>query len=285
MNVRKADFAGSWYPGTESECLRAIEQFSRDAVSCPDAGKATGGIVPHAGWFFSGQIACNVIACVCKTMKPETWVVLGGHLRVSDHFYIMKEGGWSTPIGVLPIDSELAEAVGSLHRFSVETEILHSQDNTIELQLPFLKYFTPDSMILPVGIPPTRDGLEMGQRIAEASKKLGRQTAVLGSTDLTHYGYNFGFAPEGFGEAAVDWVTSHNDRRMVDLIVRMDAEKILEEAAASHNACCAGAVAAAVSASEFLGAVKGVELKYATSYDKHKNDSFVGYVGVVFYSQ
>lgn len=283
MNTRQAYFAGSWYPGTQSECLSAMEAFSRQSLPCPDAGMALGGIVPHAGWFFSGQIAFNVIDCIIRSIKPETWVIFGQHLRASEPFHIMKDGRWSTPLGPLSVDRELADIVIAGSPFRVETDRGRGQDNTIELQLPFLKYFLPDSMILPVGAPPSPDCIAVGARIAEAARGLGRNIAVLGSTDLTHYGYNYGYSPKGGGQQAVDWVKSVNDRRIVDLIVRMDGEGVLKEASNNHNACCAGAVAAAISAAGSIGAVRGRELLYATSYDKHKDSSFVGYVGVVFY--
>jgi MEMO1 family protein len=283
MNARKADFSGTWYPGTESECLRAIQAFSSDTASCIDLGTVVGGIVPHAGWYFSGQIAFNVIACIGKTHAPETWILFGRHLHASDPFYIMKKGKWSTPLGALSIDEELAERVSAAYPFKVETETRCSQDNTIELQLPFLKYFSPDSMILPVGVPPSPDCIGVGVSVVEAAKNLGRTVKVLGSTDLTHYGYNYGYAPKGDGQDAVDWVVKENDRRMVELIVAMDGKGVLTEAALNRNACCAGAVAAAVSAAGSLGAVKGREILYGTSYDKHKDSNLVGYVGVVFH--
>jgi len=138
-------------------------------------------------------------------------------------------------------------------------------------------------MILPVGAPPSPASTEVGAGISKAAKSLGRRIAILGSTDLTHYGYNYGYTPKGSGPAAVDWVVKENDRRMVDLIVEMDGDGVLKEAARHRNACCAGAVAAAVSASGFLGATGGSELVYGTSYDKHKDSNFVGYVGVVFH--
>jgi hypothetical protein len=283
MDERKADFEGSWYPGTESECLRMIEDFLSNAAPCPDGGKLVGGIVPHAGWLFSGHIACNVISCIQKTFDPETWVVFGRHLHPSEPFYIMKKGSWGTPLGSLSIDEDLAARVVSGHEFRIETGTRYEPDNTIELQLPFLKYFSTDAMILPVGAPPSPVSLDVGAGIAEAAKSLGRTIAVLGSTDLTHYGYNYGYVPKGVGPAAVEWVTEGNDRRIVDLIVGMDAGGVLEEAARNRNACCAGAVAAAISAVGSMGAAGGSELIYATSYDKHKDSNFVGYVGVVFH--
>jgi AmmeMemoRadiSam system protein B len=61
MNIRKADFAGSWYPGSAGECEREINSFLSEKVKASSIENLVGGIVPHAGWYFSGSIACNVI--------------------------------------------------------------------------------------------------------------------------------------------------------------------------------------------------------------------------------
>ena len=105
---------------------------------------------------------------------------------------------------------------------------------------------------------------------------------ILGSTDLTHYGYNYGHTPKGGGREAVDWVKNENDKRAVDLMMAMDAEGVVEESLKNHNACCSGAVAAAISAAKSLGAQEGKKLIYSTSYDIRPDNSFVGYVGIVF---
>ena len=73
-----------------------------------------------------------------------------------------------------------------------------------------------------------------------------------------------------------------NDRRIIDTMLAMDAEKVINEALDSQNACCAGAAATAIEAAKHLGAEKAEAIAYATSYDKNPGDSFVGYVGVVF---
>ena len=62
--VRKAVFAGSWYPSSASECEREITGFLEEGKNLNPPGRAlVGGIVPHAGWYYSGSIACNVIHC------------------------------------------------------------------------------------------------------------------------------------------------------------------------------------------------------------------------------
>jgi AmmeMemoRadiSam system protein B len=283
MAVRRADFAGSWYPGNETDCRRAIEAFSKDSLPCPPAEKdRAGGILPHAGWFYSGKIACNVIECLKSDKMPDTVVIFGRHLHPGGSNYIMKEGTWVTPLGDLEIDHELADKLTREFRFHVETASRYEPDNTIELQLPFIKYFFPDSKILPVGVPPALSSLKIGQRVAQLSMETGRNTIILGSTDLTHYGYNYGYTPRGVGEDAVHWVKNENDKRVVDLMVAMDAPGVVEESLKNHNACCSGAAATAIAAAKGLGAKKGQKLVYSTSYDISPDSSFVGYVGIVF---
>jgi AmmeMemoRadiSam system protein B len=281
MAKRGADFAGSWYPDRDSDCRRAIEEFSRSGVPCP-SGVAVGGIVPHAGWVFSGKIACNVIRCLSERSSPDTVLLFGRHLHPSSRSYIMSEGIWATPLGDLEIDQELGKKLQTEFPFVLETAARYEQDNTIEVQLPFVKHYFPNVKIMPLGVPPAQASLRIGERAVEIARELGRKTLALGSTDLTHYGYNYGFAPKGSGKAALDWVKNENDKRLVDWILRMDAEEVIRESLTHHNACCSGAVAAAIAAAKKLGARQAQELIYATSYDVRPDNSFVGYVGVVF---
>ena len=68
MDTRKPVFAGSWYPAGKSECEAQIQEFLNDTrFRVSPASGYLGGIVPHAGWIFSGSLACNVIAA----LKPE----------------------------------------------------------------------------------------------------------------------------------------------------------------------------------------------------------------------
>jgi len=282
MAKRRADFAGSWYPAKASECEEIIKEFKRSGAPCPPGG--VGGIVPHAGWLYSGSIACNVIQCMSTGPAPDTVILFGRHLHPSSGYYLMKEGSWATPLGELQIDEELGEKLSAEFPFHIETATRYEQDNTIELQLPFIKYFFPDSKILPIGVPPSPASLRIGERAVELSKSLDRRIMVLGSTDLTHYGANYGFTPKGRGEGAVAWVKEENDRRLVDLILQMDPGGVIRESLENHNACCSGAAATAIAAAKRLGARRAEKLVYGTSYDVRPDQSFVGYVGVVFLS-
>jgi AmmeMemoRadiSam system protein B len=283
MKVRKSLFSGSWYPGNASACEKEIKSFLKEYCTETISDRPlTGGIVPHAGWYFSGSIACNVIHCLTREKSPDVFVIFGMHLNSGSPAYIMTEGAWETPFGVIEIENALARELCEKFSFQIETAERFTQDNTIELQLPFIKYFFKDAKIVPIGAPPTKDSLEMGKTVVAISKQLGLQLKVIGSTDLTHYGPNYGFMSHGRGASAVDWVRNENDRRVIDAMLTMEPEKVIKESTANQNACCGGAAATAIAAAKALGAQKAETIAYATSHDKSPGDSFVGYVGIVF---
>ena len=281
--LRRAIFAGSWYPSSAVECEREIAAFLVEGKKMQQpTGERVGGIVPHAGWFFSGSIACNVISCLKSDDPPDVLVVFGMHLHPESPCFMMTEGAWETPFGEIQVEEQMARELTKQFPFTVESPNNFQQDNTIELQLPFIKYFFNDVKIVAAGVPPSKNSLEIGRAAVEIAKKLGLKIKVIGSTDLTHYGRNYGFVSKGSGQKAVDWVRNENDRRIIDTMLAMDAEKVISEALASQNACCAGAVATAIETAKQLGAQKAQAIAYASSYDKNPGDSFVGYVGIVF---
>ena len=69
------------------------------------------------------------------------------------------------------------------------------RDNTVEIQLPFLRYLAPKVMALGMRAPPSAQAVALGEAVARTAAALGRRVAVAGSTDLTHYGSNYGFSP------------------------------------------------------------------------------------------
>ena len=286
MAVRKSILAGSWYPATASACEQEIRSFLREMKGkcpAPENGQAyCGGIVPHAGWHFSGSIACNVISRLAAASQPDAVVIFGMHLHTNSSNHIMTHGAWETPFGDLDIETAIAERLTERFPFIIETPSRFVQDNTIEVQLPFIKYFFEDTPVVPIGVPPTLASLEIGMAAVDICRELGLRIKVIGSTDLTHYGDNYGYLPKGSGPKARRWVETENDAAMVAAILAMDSHRVLKLAREKQNACCSGAVATAVTAAKALGAEEAHQLAYATSYEKSPGESFVGYAGVLF---
>ncbi len=288
MGIRKPLFMGTWYPGTKRECDRMIDGFMEDLpASRGSGGHFRGGIVPHAGWYFSGKTAFSVFHRIYENGEtagsiPDTFFIFGMHLPPGGSDYIFLDDGVETPYGIVDINREAAERLAGSFNFIVEDANGFSQDNTIELQFPFIKRLFPEAKIVTAGISPGENALAVGERAYEIADALGISACFIGSTDLTHYGPNYGFMPHGIGEKGVRWVREVNDSRIIDLFLRADGKAVIPEALGSSNACCPGGVAAAIGAVGKAGVRRGELVEYTTSYDIHPDSSFVGYAGIVY---
>ena len=283
MDVKRAEFAGSWYPASANECEQKIKTYieSSGTEGLP-AKEYSAGISPHAGWYFSGNIACNVIKLLKGNVQPDLIILFGKHMHWNAKPSILTNSSCETPFGNLETDDAFAEELQKRLSMKKETGSTFSPENTIELQLPFVKYFFGDVKIAVIGVPPGDEAVTLGSTSIEVCKSMGKNVKVIGSTDMTHYGENFGFTPAGTGRKAAEWVRNKNDKKMIDVMLAMDTQKILMEADENQNACCSGAVVATVAAAKMMGIDCGEKVAYSTSYELSPGDSFVGYAGIVY---
>ena len=142
----------------------------------------------------------------------------------------------------------------------------------------------PDTRILPIAVPPGSQSAALGTRVAEVTTDL--PVIAVGSTDLTHYGDRYRFAPAGSGTGAHEWMLA-NDRRMLDLMVQVQPDTVVAEAREHRNACGSGAIAATLAFARQRGRSNGELLCHTTSHDVEGKpteafDMAVGYAGMVF---
>jgi AmmeMemoRadiSam system protein B len=149
-------------------------------------------------------------------------------------------------------------------------------------------FFLPRAKLLWVRLPAEGASFEAGKSLARAAGARGRKLAVLGSTDLTHYGDNYGFSPQGRGKKALRWVREENDRAFIEAVEAGVPEKILERAERDKSSCSAGAVLGALGFARSAGCAPARLLAYGTSAgaaDAAGDEvpgSFVGYGAFCF---
>lgn len=287
MDLRTPIVSGQFYPHSEGSCRSQLNEFLRGAEKLSGIGRVVAGIVPHAGWTFSGPTAAKVFAQIDRENPPSTFILLGAvHRWGVKGPSIYSHGAWETPLGELTIDEDLAKKIsGALKGNVVESLDAHSQEHSIEVQLPFIAHLFPGAKIVPIAVPPDSASATTGKMIGDVLAAEKVSAVVIGTTDLTHYGPGYGYAPKGTGEEALKWVREVNDASIVGLAIDMMSEKIVPEAGHSHNACGSGAMAATVAAASALGSKKGILLEYTTSYDvmpMRRASDFVGYAGIVY---
>jgi AmmeMemoRadiSam system protein B len=157
----------------------------------------------------------------------------------------------------------------------------------VEVHLPLVRYFFPAAKVLWLRFGAGIEAFRAGQELARIAGTLGRTLAVLGSTDLTHYGPNYDFSPQGLGAAALRWVREVNDAAFIQVVISGKAADILAKAETDRSACSAGAVLGALGFAQSQGASAPELLDYTTSADTGGGsgpipDSFVGYGAFMF---
>lgn len=290
MDQRQPVVAGQFYSGGQA-CLAELEEcLPAEPLGVDLPRPIVGGIVPHAGWVFSGDMAGVVFAAIKQTReKVNTFVIFGAaHRYLGSRAAVYDRGSWLTPLGEIDIDEELSGAIAKID--CAEADLgAHRTEHSIEVQIPFIQHLFPGAGIVPIIVPPGPFAVNLGEQIGGIiAKAKDKHIVCIGSTDLTHYGPQYGFCPAGAGADGLRWAKEVNDREFIDLAVNMEAQKLLETAVEKGNACGPGAAAAVVASAVKLGRTKGVLLGHSHSNDVMKakygrsgSDS-VGYAAIVF---
>jgi AmmeMemoRadiSam system protein B len=291
MQKRKSIVDGQFYPGSQDQCIDEIKQCLEEAILPEQLPKTiVAGLVPHAGWAFSGPTAALVFAAIKKRHPDvDTFVIFGAaHGYLGQPPAVYDKGSWLTPLGEIAIDEELANAIIESKTAISDTDA-HNSEHSMEVQVPFIQYLFPKSRILPILTPAAEQAIRLGEIVASIiSIDEERKIICLGSTDLTHYGPRYGFTPMGPGKDGLKWATEINDKKFIDFALKLQPDKMLESASENLNACGPGAAAATVAAAKALGKNKGVLLAHTNSNEimlrkmGTTSRESVGYAAIIF---
>jgi MEMO1 family protein len=287
MPLVRPPFAVGFYPGDPRLYGQQLDHLCDVAPIDDLPASPLGGLVPHAGWVYSGATAAHLWAALARAEAPPEVIVLLGavHVRGVRRATVYAGDAWKTPEGTVSVDRALADAIVTAGDELVGSGTAeHDGEHSIEVQVPFVERLLPDVPIVPIAVPADGRAVQLGARIAAAVKADSRRVAIVASSDLTHYGARYGFAPAGGGEAGLAW-SRDNDDRLVARALDFDAAGVLEEAAVRHSACGAGALAACITALRQLGGRDARLLHQTTSYDVRPvgpPDLTVGYASILF---
>jgi AmmeMemoRadiSam system protein B len=196
MGVHVSPYAGSWYPRQERKLNALLDDLFDDSIDRTGSyvlPRALAVVVPHAAPRYSGRVAAAAYRHV-QAAKPERTIILGfshrGHKR---GIAIPAVEQYCTPLGEVAID---VSAVGDLcsaapFRLVDESEAC---DHSVEIQLPFLQKACPAAAVIPLYVGELDE--EARAQAAQAIARILRPGDVLiASSDLTHYGRDFHYAP------------------------------------------------------------------------------------------
>lgn len=188
--------AGKFYPERRQELVDKIEdcythQFGPGElpeVAEENLSSPVGLIAPHAGYPYSGPVAAHAFGWAAELGRPDVTVIIGtNHSGVGSAASLISEGKWTTPLGEVEFDSELAEEFLESSDLLEEDSTSFNREHSIEVQLPFLQHLWGNEIpVVPICL--KDQGEEVAADVAAAlSQHLPKGALIISSTDFTHY--------------------------------------------------------------------------------------------------
>jgi AmmeMemoRadiSam system protein B/AmmeMemoRadiSam system protein A len=247
----------------------------------PGDGAPIGLIVPHAGYVYSGQVAAAGFRQLREAQYDVAVIIAADHQApVSRPIAVWAEGGFQTPLGVVPVDGELARALIAADRRITADLAAHENEHVIEIELPFLQRVCPGCRVVPVLMGADDDATI--QALAEALLKTlpGKRAIIVASSDLSHYpSYRDAQAVDG---ATLSAIETGDPAAVRAAIAASMARKVPNLATC---ACGEGPILVVMQVAKGLGADTISILRYVNSGDASVGDKnqVVGYAAVMFW--
>jgi len=219
------------YASTPEGMAKVWELSAQGPMPESLGGKAGPGVIgvigPHDDYIYAARVYREVFPLV----TAKTVVVVGVFHRyrkyeARDQLVFDPYRAWRSPDGEIPVSALRDELIGELPAgMAVKDAAAHDSEHSIEGIAYFLKHARPDVEIVPVIVPVAsfeRLGAmakALSGALAASMKKrgwrLGRDVAVVISTDGTHYGEDFKFVPYGEGGVGALAEVMAHDRKLV----------------------------------------------------------------------
>jgi AmmeMemoRadiSam system protein B len=281
--------AGMFYPDDPESCRAEAQAYLQGASGQSNESRRwMGGIVPHAGWICSAAIAAETIAALARQAAPDVVVIFGAiHTPIRTELAALDtHQAWWVPGGEMELASESGRKLLESPDLFAADERFHRHEHAVEVELPLIQLAWKQATILPIEVPAREQAVAIGQATARNLNAAGLNVVYLASSDLTHYGPNYGFVPAGVGIGGLQWALD-NDRRLLDLVKNFSVEAIVPHVRENLNACGAGAIAAMLAACREAGASAVEVLRHANSFQTLAESApqpptnAVGYASVV----
>lgn len=266
--LREPAVAGSFYPANPAKLRGEVASFLSEAgTGKPEP--AIGVVSPHAGYMYSGHVAGAVLA---RVRIPQKAIVLcPNHTGLGAYAAINRAGAWRTPLGEVPIDTELAEKLIRAAPFLEDDVMAHRREHALEVQLPFLQELQPNLQFVPLCLSHFNypDCVALGETMADVIGESAEEILMVASSDMNHY--------------ESQERTLLKDQRAIDCILELNPEKLYRRVHEEHISMC-GIIPTTcmLVAALALGAREAELVRHATSGDVSGDFAgVVGYAGIV----
>ena len=187
--VRPATQAGRFYEGNPQRLSQEVDSFLALHGGSKTHENLAALIVPHAGYYFSGNVAASAYMTLSPQKTYKRIFLLGpSHQVWLDGASVNSEADYyATPLGQVKVDVETAQQLINADSVFFYRKEAHDREHCLEVQLPFLQRRLGNvPPIVPIIIS-TNDFRQM-RRMAEVLKPFfNDENLFIISSDFSHY--------------------------------------------------------------------------------------------------
>jgi AmmeMemoRadiSam system protein B/AmmeMemoRadiSam system protein A len=180
--------AGRFYPDNKEALTKDLAQLFKKCRKLSDKHDVRAIISPHAGYVYSGEIAAAAYSSIPDNKVYKNIFIIGSsHVMAFDGASVYNTGDFVTPLGNLRVNREIANKLIKENKVFNFPTTAHVQEHSIEVQLPFIKYYFKETpAIVPIIIGSQNENTV--RKIAEALRPwFTSDNLFVISSDFSHY--------------------------------------------------------------------------------------------------
>ena len=185
MKKREEFVRGKFYPAERKDIEKMIENFLKIESPKKIDNEILGGIVPHAGYEFSGPSAIHFFNNLWGKDIDTVIIINPSHTGYGEYISLDTNEVWGSPMGDLEIDLDFEKELDIPY-----SEEAHKYEHSGEVMLPFIKYFLKDGFkIVPITMRSQNyeNAKYLAEKIYRAAEKQKKKITVIASSDFSHY--------------------------------------------------------------------------------------------------
>ncbi|MBK9798000.1 MAG: AmmeMemoRadiSam system protein B [Holophagaceae bacterium] len=195
-------------------------------ATAPGAG-VVGAICPHDDYLYAGRVYRQII----PRITAKTVVLVGvfhKHRRFGTRDLLVFEDyrAWRSPDGDIRISDLRGEVLSRLPATDrIQDAAMHDSEHSVEAIAYWLKHQRPELEILPILVPAAsfprlqelaaRLGSSLTASLKQRGWTLGKDVAIVISSDGVHYGSDFNYTPYGAGGVGAYVQAADRDRALL----------------------------------------------------------------------
>ncbi len=219
----RSHLSDDWYPTAKRELVSFFVNLEQQNGLCSAIVKSdriAAIVVPHAGYRYSADVAASAYRSLDAANIKRVIILAPSHGQYIKGIALPSFDRYMTPLGSLMVDTA---SIRQLKKNSLyqERDDVWKVEHALEVQLPYIKRYLSDRVkIVPLIVGDVgSNGLSLAQSLVDL---IDDATLIVVSSDFTHYGARFGYAPF-VGAADVQAKIKELDGNLIDALMNKDA--------------------------------------------------------------